>query len=202
MIAPEPDEDAVEGSQAPRPIRIEAIYEALREHRVDYLTIGGVAVQAHGHPRTTQDLDLLVAPDPANLERLAAALKELRAALLGVDAHLLGIDPTDPKALREGANFTLRTSAGDVDLWTDPAELPGARSWEELRAAALELDVPGVGHVRVVGRDDLIRLKQAAAALEHRPEAKRRSDLEDISVLEAVRRAEQKREIEPPEIGL
>lgn len=190
------------GRSGPEPVRIEAIFEALRKHGVEYLTIGGVAVQAYGHPRTTQDLDLLVAPDQANLERLAAALRELGAALRGVDAELLGIDPTDAAMLREGANFTLRTAAGDLDLWTDPAELPGARPWRELRAAALELDVPGVGAVRVVGRDDLIRLKRAA--LELRPEAKRRTDLEDIAVLESARRTELERkpaEIDPPGVG-
>jgi hypothetical protein len=53
---------------------------------------------------------------------------------LGVDAHLLGIDPTNPEHLREGANFTLMTVAGEVDVWTDAAELRGAAPWPEMRA--------------------------------------------------------------------
>jgi len=170
---------------------MQAVYEALAAHGVEYVTIGGVAVQAYGHPRTTQDIDILADPSPENLERLAAALRNLDARLCGVDADLLGIDPGNPRDLASGANFTLSTRGGELDVWTDPTTLPGARSWADLRAAAVDVHTPDGGLVRVVGRDDLIRLKQAAAALEHRPEAKRRQDLDDIAVLEATRRFDQ-----------
>jgi hypothetical protein len=95
------------------------IFRALNAHDVDYLIIGGVAVQAYGHVRTTQDVDVVVAPDLGNLERLSAALAQLGARLKGVDADLLGIDPTDPAHLRDGANFGLATRAGGLDVWTD-----------------------------------------------------------------------------------
>ncbi|MCW3018205.1 MAG: hypothetical protein JWN10_513, partial [Solirubrobacterales bacterium] len=32
------------------------VFRALNGHHVDYLIIGGVAVQAYGHVRTTQDV--------------------------------------------------------------------------------------------------------------------------------------------------
>lgn len=60
----------------------ERILRALAEHKVDYVLIGGLAVQTHGHVRTTNDADLIPAPDPANLERLAAALRSLDARVL------------------------------------------------------------------------------------------------------------------------
>ncbi len=81
------------------------IFRVLNGHAVDYLIIGGVAVQAYGHVRTTQDVDVIVAPDMRNLERLAAALSELGARPKGVDAHLPGIDPTDATHLRAGRQF-------------------------------------------------------------------------------------------------
>jgi hypothetical protein len=137
------------------------VFRALERHGVDYVAIGGIAVQAHGSPRTTRDVDVLVGPDEDNLERLGAALVELRARLLGVDAHLLGIDPTDPRVLREGANFTLMTVAGELDVWTDAPELKGAAPWLEMSARAVEARVDGV-RIRVCGRDDLIRMKRAA----------------------------------------
>jgi hypothetical protein len=40
----------------------------LYRHGVDYTIIGGVAVQAHGHRRTTKDLDVIPDPDHANLD--------------------------------------------------------------------------------------------------------------------------------------
>jgi hypothetical protein len=145
----------------------------LNEHGVDYLIIGGVAVQAYGHVRTTQDVDLLIAPDEENLERLAVALEQLRARLKGVDAHLLGIDLTDAKHLRDGANFGLATRAGGLDVWTDANELKGARSWEEMRERAVTVEVLGQS-LRFVNMDDLIRMKLAAG---------REKDLQDISAL-------------------
>ncbi|MGI8803927.1 MAG: hypothetical protein ACR2KV_17490 [Solirubrobacteraceae bacterium] len=178
---------------------MQAIYEAFRAHEVEYVTIGGVAVQAYGHPRTTQDIDILADPSRENLERLAAALRALGAEIAGVDAHLLGIDPADPDDLAAGANFTLRTRAGELDVWTDPTALPGARTWPELRAAAVDVHLPDGGLVRIVGRDDLIRMKHAAAALQHRPEEKRNQDRHDIAVLEAARRADERLANPPPE---
>ncbi|HEY7962164.1 MAG TPA: hypothetical protein VID29_09600 [Solirubrobacteraceae bacterium] len=149
------------------------IFRALNRHGVEYLVIGGVAVQAYGHVRTTQDVDVLVAPSEANLENLAAALKQLGARLKGVDAHLLGIDPTDPSHLRDGANFGLATRAGGLDVWTDAAELKGARSWEEMHKRATTATVADEP-IHFVHRDDLIRMKHAAG---------REKDLQDIAAL-------------------
>lgn len=169
----------------PPPTRPAAVYAALAEHGVRYLTIGGVAVQAHGHTRTTADVDLLVEGGEQNLAALGAALGDLRAELSGVDAHLLGIDVTDAKALRDGANFTLLTDAGPLDVWTDWRELPGAPPWDELEERALTVHAGGVP-IRVVSFDDLIRLKRAAAGLENRPQRKRDEDLGDIAALTAI----------------
>lgn len=42
--------------------------------QVDFVTIGGVACALNGFVRTTDDVDILVASDRANVERLLAAL--------------------------------------------------------------------------------------------------------------------------------
>ena len=121
-----------------------------------------------------------------NLERLAGALGELRAELSGVDAHLLGIDPADSEDLHEGANFTLNTDAGPVDVWTDVAELPGADRWERLQGRAQTARVGGT-EIQLVGRDDLISLKRVAAKLPNRPAEKAEIDRKDVDVLTARR---------------
>lgn len=48
----------------------------LNVHRVEYLLIGGYAVNYHGYPRATADMDIWVTVHPANAERVVAALKE------------------------------------------------------------------------------------------------------------------------------
>jgi hypothetical protein len=47
---------------------------ALERAGVRYAVIGGLAMAAHGFDRATRDLDLFVAPDAANVERLREAL--------------------------------------------------------------------------------------------------------------------------------
>jgi len=48
----------------------------LNEERVEYLVIGGMAVNYYGYHRSTGDLDLWVAITPENQNRLAAALEK------------------------------------------------------------------------------------------------------------------------------
>src|SRR4029453_1643441 len=47
--------------------------------------VGAHALAAHGRPRATQDLDVLVAPTAANARKVAAALAEFGFAKLGAD---------------------------------------------------------------------------------------------------------------------
>ncbi len=89
--------------------------------------IGGVALQAHGHTRTTIDLDVIAAWTPENMRRLAGALRELKAELRGVDADVLGLDLGDPKTLNDGGNFLMRTRHGDLDVFA-VEQTPGARA--------------------------------------------------------------------------
>lgn len=48
----------------------------LKRHGVRFLLVGGHALAAHGRPRFTQDLDVLVDPTPANARRVSAAIAE------------------------------------------------------------------------------------------------------------------------------
>lgn len=157
--SPRPAQEPPPGEDLPTDPQM--VFAILGRHGVDYVTIGGIAVQGHGHVRTTRDVDIVTSNVSENLERLGAALIELRATLRGVDAHLLGIDPTDPQALLSGANFTLHTLAGPLDVWTDTDELKGSPPWAELRAGSLEAQVGGVT-IRFAGREDLIAMKRAA----------------------------------------
>ncbi|MEJ7718772.1 MAG: nucleotidyltransferase [Thermoleophilaceae bacterium] len=108
-----------------RPVESTEILRVLVRHGVDFVVIGGLAVQTHGHLRTTKDLDLVPEPSRENYVRLAAALAELEAVLRGVDADLLGIDVTDADHLGWGGNFTLVTKHGWLDVF--PSDLAKER---------------------------------------------------------------------------
>src|SRR5215216_2454166 len=62
-----------------------ALIERLAEARVDYVVIGGIALVLHGSARLTRDLDIVFAPDEANLRTLGRVLVDLNAKLRGVD---------------------------------------------------------------------------------------------------------------------
>ena len=145
----------------------ERIFAVLAAHRVDYVVVGGVAVQVHGHVRMTNDLDIIPAPNRTNLKRLADALRELDAHVLNPGSEDLEIDAS---MLPRGRLWQLSTELGDIDLLHDA---PGAAPFEELRSRSL-LVALGEHEIPVAGRDDLIRMKRAAG---------RPIDLEDIAAL-------------------
>lgn len=170
------------------------LLSTLERHQVDCVLIGGLAVQAYGHVRTTIDLDVVAAWNPENMRRLAAALGELEAHLRGVDADQLGIDLTDARQLYEGGNFLMRTRHGDLDVFSVDQTAGAPGSYEQLRARAVSIEVLGA-RILIAHPEDLIRMKIAASGFRDRPAAKRRQDLDDIAVLEQLRgRQEQHRQ--------
>lgn len=48
----------------------------LKENEVEYLLIGGYAIGYHGYPRATNDLDVWVAIDPNNAQKIVTALQQ------------------------------------------------------------------------------------------------------------------------------
>ena len=158
---------------------------ALDRHQVDCVLIGGMAIQAYGHVRTTVDLDVIAAWTPENMRALAAALAQLGAHLRGIDADRLGIDLGDPEQLYGGGNFLMRTVHGDLDVFAVDQTAGAPRSFEQLRARAVPVEVLGA-RVLIAHPEDLIRMKTAASRFRDRPEAKRRQDLDDIVVLQRL----------------
>lgn len=149
------------------PLDAERILRALAEHGVDYVLIGGLAVQTHGHVRTTNDADLIPAPGPDNLERLAAALRSLGARVLNPGQEATAVDA---KMLPRATIWQFVTRDGGIDVMH---EVPGGRSFDELRERALHVRLGDID-VPVVGLDDLIQMKLARG---------RPVDLADVAAL-------------------
>ncbi len=136
------------------PLDAERILRALAEHRVDYVLIGGLAVQTHGHVRTTNDADLIPDPDPANLERLASTLRSLDARPLNPGSEGAEVDAA---MLPRATIWQFVTRDGGIDVIH---EAPGARPFSELRDRALHVRLGDID-VPVVSLDDLIHMKLA-----------------------------------------
>ena len=139
------------------PLDARTLIEVLADEGVLYVLIGGLAVIAHGSTRVTQDVDIVPEPSAANYQRLERALLRLEAKLSGIDAHLLGIE-LDAATLAGGANFTMDTRAGGLDVMQ---EVPGMSPYAVLAARSLVADVYG-HRVLIVSADDLVRMKLAS----------------------------------------
>jgi len=63
------------------PLDFKEFLRLLNAHQVKYLLIGGYAVGYHGYPRATAGMDIWVAIDPQNAEKLVAVLVEFGFAV-------------------------------------------------------------------------------------------------------------------------
>ena len=158
---------------------IESIVTALNTARVDYLIVGGLAVNLHGFIRLTRDVDLVLRLSPEN------AAKGLRA-LLAI-GYRMSI-PEEPAAFADAATRERwREEKGMIvlKLWSDehrrtPIDIfvyePFVFDVELARARPMQL--PSGASAPVVALGTLLEMKRAAG----RPQ-----DLIDITELERAR---------------
>ncbi len=128
---------------------------ALASHDVQYIIVGGFAATSRS-AFLTVDLDVVYARTSANISRLVAALAPLSPYLRGAPPGL----PfrLDVETVWHGLNFTLHTSAGDLDLL---GEATGGGTYEALLSHSEVREVLGQA-CRFVDLETLIRLKRAA----------------------------------------
>ena len=135
---------------------IEAPLRLLGEYKVDCVIVGGVAAAIHGSLILTNDLDVCYARDPANLKRLADALRSVHARLRNPPEGLPFI--LDAETLKRGLNFTFITDIGDLDFL---GEVRGVGDYEAVLADSITVDVFGY-RFAVIDIGKLIAAKRAA----------------------------------------
>lgn len=148
------------------------LFRALANHEVEYVTVGGIAIQAYGGQRLTQDLDVAIASSNENLTRLASALSNLDARILGPDGQRSKSVPS-AGLLASSDQWHLITTHGPLDVLTLPAHLG---SFADMRARAHEVPLGDLS-IPIAQRDDLLKMKRAAG----RPQ-----DLADVELLESL----------------
>jgi hypothetical protein len=156
-------------------LQLVPLLRRLTDEGVDFVVIGGVAVNLQGYARFTKDLDIVYATNAANLERLGDVLVALGARLRGIAEDVPFVP--DARALKRTQILTLDTPLGGIDLLVEP---DGAARYDEMRERALAVDVGGI-QIRVVSLDDLLSMKRAAG----RPQ-----DIADIDALLTAQRVE------------
>ena len=153
------------------------IFEELNKDRIDYVLVGGLAVNFHGIPRMTYDIDLIIALESENITRLVSKMTGW-----GYRPRI----PVDPRELADKDKrsdwivnknmkaFTFYSESeaiAEIDLLID-----SPISYEELKGRAVVFDLEGV-RVPVVSVLDLIEMKMIAG---------RQQDLSDAEHLKII----------------
>ncbi len=105
--------------------KVVQLLQALEREKVEYVLVGGVALNVHGIVRATQDVDIFVKPEQENVDRLKKALRavwkdpeieELRYEELKGDYAAIRYGPPD-----EDFVIDLMTRLGDAFRFEDLA---------------------------------------------------------------------------------
>ena len=145
------------------------ILAALEREGVRYAVVGSMAMAVQGLIRATQDLDLFVAPDPDNVDRLKRALHAVFS-----DASIDEITSTDLAGDYPAIQYTPPEGDYSLDIL---ARLGEAFGFEDIEAE--ELMVRGV-RIRVATPSMLYRMKHDTVRPQDRIDAaalKRHFDL-------------------------
>lgn len=134
------------------------LFATLHRHKVTYVLIGGLAAVYHGSPFPTEDADITPDADPANLDRLAVALRDLNARIR-TESVPEGLPfACDAATLAGAGTWNLTTDAGDLDISFEPSGTQGYPDLHRDSSAAELYDTA----VEVASLGDVIRSKQAA----------------------------------------
>lgn len=153
------------------PLRLRELLRRLVEAEIRFVLVGGLAVNAWGYIRGTQDVDVVPDPDPENLTKLDELLRGL-GGKVDVGGRLLD-SASISTFLRTGDRTFVHTTLGQVDVLQG---LPQVPRYEELEEQAKTIDIDGL-EVRVCSLAHLLEMKRAGG---------RARDQDDLQVLEAA----------------
>ena len=155
----------------------QTIFEGLNKENIDYLVVGGLAVNFHGIPRMTYDIDLMIHLESENILKLVS-----KFANWGYRPRV-PVNPEDladekkrnswiqDKNMKAFTFYNEDQPIGEVDLVIE-SPIP----YDDLRARAIKIRLEGQ-EIPVVSIQDLVELKI---------EAGRKQDISDVENLRAI----------------
>jgi hypothetical protein len=156
----------------------ETFFKELNRIEIDYVVIGGLAVNFHGIPRMTYDIDLVVRLETGNVQKLVARL---------LDWGFQPRAPVDPEDLADELKrnswiqdknmkaftfFNEDQPISEIDILIDSPIM-----YEELKKRAIVIEV-NQEEIPVASIADLIEMKRQTG---------RKQDLADVEHLKQIR---------------
>lgn len=160
----------------------EEILKALQKHRVRYLILGGTAVNLHGVPRMTADLDIAVDLSPSNISALLSAME---AVGMKISLPVNPADLADEEQRRiwqeeknlKAITFQSSSAGGDANAYREvDVVIESPMDFDVMYASRVSLDA-GDFQVDLVSLPHLIAIKR---------ELGRKQDIADVDALERI----------------
>lgn len=150
------------------------LFRKLDEHNVRYVLVGGLAMNLHGVPRMTMDVDVLLAMDASNLNAFISAAQELGLKpRLPVPVEQL----KDPRVREEWITqrnmIAFPLGGGSVAVPTVDVLIRHSLDFDVVYSRALVREANGVP-IRFASADDMVAMKKDTG---------RRQDAADIEQL-------------------
>ncbi len=176
-IDPIDSTDSIDPVDSGVELNYQAIFSEFTMLGIDYLVVGGLAVNFHGVPRMTYDIDLMVLLESKNILKLVSQLTQW------------GYKPKVPVEPRDLADETMRNSwirdkgmkalnfyseklpIGEIDIVLE-SPIP----YQELKGRSVKIEL-GEIQVPLISIQDLIELKVRAG---------REQDLADVKHLRRI----------------
>lgn len=141
----------------------------LKEHKVQYLVVGGYALAYYGYPRFTQDIDFLIKVQKENASKIIQVLTDFGFSSLGISEG----DFLDAENI-----IQLGFPPNRIDILTN---IDGV-TFEEAYGNCEIFEEEGI-QIKFIGLNDLIKNKEASGRLQ---------DLADLEVLKEIKSKREK----------
>lgn len=153
-------------------VDVKIAIESLAKSKVQFVIVGGVAINIHSSSYVTYDFDFCYLRTTHNLKKIAFALAPFNPRFRDFPQNLPFI--WDDRTLLNGTNFTLETEIGDIDLL---GEVSGIGNYNDVEKLS-KIEILYGYSVSVLTVEGLILAKRAAG---------RTKDLLVLPELEALR---------------
>ncbi len=153
------------------------IFKTFNELKIDYLVVGGLAVNFHGIPRMTYDIDLMILLESENVNRLINKLNDLgyrpKVPVNPIEIADKEIREkwTLEKEMRALSFYNDKLPIGEIDI-VFHSPIP----YSDLKSRAVIFEIEGIG-IPTISIHDLITLKQHSG---------RKQDISDVEYLKKI----------------
>lgn len=131
--------------------------ELLDKHGVEFVLVGGHAVNYYGYVRTTQDIDLLIYPSPKNAQCMMAALTDFGFGDAGIPVSLFE---------SAGSAIHLGNEPNRIDLLTALKGVSNEQIFKNKKRIQL-----GSLELNIIDLNDLLQIKRQSSRLKDQADA-------------------------------